>query len=346
MDRWLFERSHPLAFGTVLGLLAMAGFAAAESGFSGLMSGQGEEAPPPPTTAANPFLMDGDGASEPAPMPFPLSADGEPVAHGKRRPRPVPGAASVEHLIADDGGPEVWHEDTAWEDDGWVVAGPPAGALRAHWHHWRPGWLPFRRAATHGRAIGAGEPLRGTSWLNRPVEVAGEVGALIMTGPPANDIRAANDLFAAVQLGWDWDHYWGSQLRLGWSTPEMDNPNVQEADLSDNFLLTDASVMYYPWGDSRTRPYVRFGFGLVDLEFTNSNNERQQENLFTMPLAIGVKRLVKRNLAMRAEFANNITFGANEADGADYITLSIGLEGRFGGKPDGYWAWSPAGGAW
>ncbi|MEN1678743.1 MAG: outer membrane beta-barrel protein [Planctomycetota bacterium] len=323
----------------LLGLANSPAEAADHEGFSGLMSGAAEDIPPPPTDEANPFLKDATVPPEPAPLPMPLRIESARMDRSSGQPFDDRDAIAV-------GDGDLWEEDLAWEDDGFVVAGPHVGAVRARIHSWLPGWFPPRSASTHGRAIGAGEPLRGTSWLNRPIEATAEVGALIMTGPPANDIRAANDLFGAVQLGWDWDHYWGSQLRLGWSTPEMDNPNVQEADLSDNFLLTDASVVYYPWGDSRTRPYLRAGFGLVDLEFTNSNGERQQENLFTVPLAIGMKRLVKRNLAFRAEFANNVAFGANEADGANYITLSVGLEGRFGGKPDGYWAWSPRGGAW
>lgn len=234
--------------------------------------------------------------------------------------------------------PAVSPQEELWEAEGWSAAAPPAGG-----HHWMLDWLGARHSSTHGRAVGAGGPLRGTSWLNRPYEVALEFGALVMTGDPADDVPASNDLFAAIHAGYDWDHYWGGQVRVGWSTPTFDNAAIAGEETSDNFFLIDGSVLYYPWGDSRTRPYCRVGIGLTDLEFTDSRAIRRQETLFTIPLAIGIKQQWSRTTVWRAEFANNLALGGASSNTMDNITLTLGVEGRFGGRARGYWAWSPRG---
>lgn len=203
-----------------------------------------------------------------------------------------------------------------------------------------------RSTATHGRAVGFGEPLRGTSWLNRPYEVAVDFGALVMTGGPANSVRGGNDLFAALHAGFDWDHYYGTQFRVGWSTPTLDNTAIAGEETSDNFFITDLSMLYYPWGDSKIRPYFRGGVGLTDVEFTNVSGARQQEMLFTLPFGIGVKHQFRRWLVWRLELMDNLALASNEADTMNNLTLTFGLEGRFGGRPTGYWAWSPRGYAW
>ena len=228
-------------------------------------------------------------------------------------------------------------------DGGWALQGPPPGYGSGTWLY---DWLGTRHSKTHGRAIGPGEPLRGTSWLNRPYEVAMDFGALVMTDRPATNVRSGNDLFAAIHAGWDWDHYWGTQFRVGWSTPELDNTNVANDDKADNLFITDLSVMYYPWGDSRSRPYCRLGMGLTDIEFTNNLSQRQHESLFTIPIALGIKYQFRRWLVWRAEFANNLAIGQNQTNTLNNITLTFGLEGRFGGRPTGYWAWHPRGHAW
>ncbi|MEM8865962.1 MAG: outer membrane beta-barrel protein [Planctomycetota bacterium] len=238
----------------------------------------------------------------------------------------------------------VWSEETSFgggKSKWWSMENSPLGR-----HAWVVDWLGRRHSSTHGRAIGPGQPLRGTSWLNRPYEIAAEFGALVMTDRPSQDVRSGNDLFAAIHAGWDWDHYWGGQVRVGWSTPELDNPSIVGEETSDNLFIFDTSVLYYPWGDSRTRPYLRVGVGLTDLEFTNSQNVRQAEHLFTVPLAIGIKHQMRRTMAWRAEFANNWAIGANEADSINNITLTFGLEGRFGGRSASYWAWNPRARSW
>lgn len=214
------------------------------------------------------------------------------------------------------------------------------------YRHWLIDQWSLRHSSTHGRAMGFGAPLRGTSWLNRPYDVAVDFGAFVMLNDPADGVRGNNDLFGALSIGWDWDHYWGSQMRLGWSTPELVAEGLAPRDTSDNLFLWDASLMYYPWGDSRLRPYWRVGVGLTDLEYTTSAGVRNQDVLFTLPFGGGVKYQFRPWLVWRAEVMNNLGIGMNDTGTLNNLTFTTGLEWRFGGRPSGYWAWAGRGGAW
>lgn len=194
--------------------------------------------------------------------------------------------------------------------------------------------------------MGPGGPLRGTSWRNRPYAISIDGGALLMADRVAPNVRANNDLFGAIGVGWDFDHYWGAQVRVGWSTPSLLNTQQTSLPTDDNLLITDLSVLYYPWGDSRVRPYYRVGIGLTDVEYTNDLGLGQHEMLFTIPLAVGLKYQQNRHMAWRLEFADNIAVGQNETSMLNNLTISAGVEWRFGGAPEGYWAWSPRGGGW
>ncbi len=107
---------------------------------------------------------------------------------------------------------------------------------------------------------------------------------------------------------------------------------------SNNVLLYDLSALYYPWGDSRVRPYWRFGVGLTDIDFINPAGVREDATLFSLPIGIGIKYQTQRWLALRAEVVDYITFGQNSASDMQNLTLTFGLEWRFGGRPTNDWS--------
>ncbi len=217
----------------------------------------------------------------------------------------------------------------AMYDEGWVD--------RDWWHgfceHGR-----FRHSSTHGRWSGHGGPLRSTSWLNRPFEFGLDFGAFVMTKPVSPNNTKNGDVLAAAHLGWDWDHYWGTQFRLAWTSPEFSSSVPATNAASNNVLLYDVTMLYYPWGDSRTRPYWRFGVGLTDIDFINQAGVREDNTLFTLPVGIGIKHQLRRWLVMRAEVVDHISFAQNSASGMNNFTLTCGLECRFGGRPTNSWS--------
>lgn len=284
-------------------------------------------------------------AAQPLQMPGLIGGQfGDGLEHGFQ---PEPNHAPYQSTLQSDEGYGVECGDCA-DDMTWQAGGGWHGVLPEPITVWFARCSEFfsRSAATDGRSIGLGGPLRGTSWLNRPYEVAVDFGAFVMTNNPASGVNSGNDLFTAIHAGWDWDHYWGTQFRVGWSTPSLDAVGISGEQTSDNLFITDLSVMYYPWGDSRFRPYWRLGLGLTDIEYTNAAGNRQQEALFTVPIGVGMKYQFRRSLVWRAELVDNVAFGSNSTDTMNNLTLTFGLEARFGGRPSGYWAWHPRGHAW
>lgn len=221
-----------------------------------------------------------------------------------------------------------------------------SGDMQPQPRHWLFQQLDLRDSSTHGRAMGPGEPLRGTSWLNRPVWVSLDVGGLFMGNRVAPNVRANNDLVGALGVGWDFDHYWGAQARVGWSTPTLVNTLQPDQPTDDNLFISDLSLLYYPWGDSRLRPYYRVGLGLTDVEYVDDSGRGVHDMMFTVPLAVGVKRALGRGVAWRLEFADNIAFGQNQTSTLNNFTITTGFEWRLGGRSPGYWAWAPRSGGW
>lgn len=201
--------------------------------------------------------------------------------------------------------------------------------------------VDFRHSSTDGRYFGKGQPLQGTSWLNRPYEVGLETGAFLMAGRVASHVRANNDLMAAIHVGWDWDHYWGTQLKAAWTTPAIGSGTAADPPDSSDIFIYDLSVLYYPWGDSKVRPYYRGGLGLTDLDYINSNDIAQDATLFTIPFGFGLKYQSQRWMAWRVELMDNLAFSQNGTRTLSNFSLTLGAEWRFGGKPAPRW-YSPA----
>jgi len=205
---------------------------------------------------------------------------------------------------------------------------------------WWPGMynFGFRNSRTHPRWSGSGSPLTGTSWLNRPYEIGIDTGAFIMTKGVSSNNRRNNDLMLATHVGWDWEHYWGTQFRIAYTTPELSSSVGDAQRHSNSLLMYDVTMLYYPWGDSRVRPYYRFGLGLTDLSFTNPAGNREDETLLTAPVGVGIKYQTKRWMALRAEAVDHIVFAQNNAAPMQNLTLTFGVEWRFGGRPSRSWS--------
>jgi hypothetical protein len=239
----------------------------------------------------------------------------------------------LSHAACDDPacGTELMRDDV-WVDDDWW------GVLYEKYR--------FRHSGRDGRWSGRGGPLRSTSWLNRPYDFGLETGAFVMGSAISSNNSRNNDVLAAVHLGWDWDHYWGTQFRVAWTTPELASSVASTNTASNDVLLYDLTMMYYPWGDSRVRPYWRFGLGLTDLDFINPAGNREDNTLLTLPLGIGIKYQTKRWMALRAEAVDHITLGQNSASNMQNFTLTFGLEWRFGGRPTSDWSSPTQRGTW
>ncbi len=207
-------------------------------------------------------------------------------------------------------------------------------------------WLGLRHSSTCGRNAGLGIPLVGTSWLNRPYYLGGEIGTIWLTRPVNDDLTTDIDMFGGVFGGCDWDYYWGTELALHRATPELINENARDADRGDRLMELTASLMYYPWGDALFRPYWRCGIGATEIDYPTDAGHRRDEELWTIPVGVGLKYPVRRWLAARAEFADQLALGNHGVATQHDLTLTFGLEWRFGAHPQSYWPWNPSRHIW
>jgi hypothetical protein len=207
-------------------------------------------------------------------------------------------------------------------------------------------WLGLRHSSTYGRHVGLGGPLVGTSWLNRPYYVGAELGELWIMRSQGDDISRDADVFGGIFFGWDWDHYWGSELRSDWATPELINSEHLGADRADSLFAWSVNAMYYPWGDSRFRPFWRWGLGGTHFDFPVDDDQRRDEWLFTMPIGVGLKYPLRHWLAVRTEFTDQFSIGSGGLPTQHNLTLTFGLECRYGVHPKSYWPWNPSRHIW
>ncbi len=207
-------------------------------------------------------------------------------------------------------------------------------------------WLGLRHASVDGRNAGMGVPLVGTSWLNRPYYFGIDLGTLWITDRVQPDVTRDIDMYGGIYGGWDWDYYWGTELSIQRATPELINEHARDANRGDRMMIYTASLLYYPWGDSLYRPYWRCGIGEMDIDFPTDSGHRRDESLWTFPVGMGIKYPVRRWLAARAEFADQIGVGNSGVAAQHDLTLTFALEWRFGAHPRSYWPWNPSRHIW
>ncbi len=197
----------------------------------------------------------------------------------------------------------------------------------------------FRHSSTHGRDVGLGIPLKGTSWLNRPFHVDWFLGPLLGDDLITNRVSQDNVLFGGLRLGFDFDYFWGIEWRIAWADPHASfaTPSVEPIDVS--FVISDVDILYYPWGDSKVRPYLLWGLGVTQLDFVDDTGFNHHATLATMPFGAGVQFHQWPWLVWRLEFLDNLAFGADQVSTMNNVSFSIGMEWRLGARPASYWPW-------
>lgn len=185
-----------------------------------------------------------------------------------------------------------------------------------------------------------------TSWLNRPYHADWFVGALFGEELISGRVRQGNDLFGGYRLGWDMDHYWGSEVRLGWSAPELVGPQNQPLGRTGDAFVGDINLLYYPWGDARWRPYLLVGVGVANFSFVDEAGIHYDTTLMGLPLGGGIKYALRQWLALRAELLDNMAFGNHGIKTQHNVSLTLGVEVHWGAITRSYWPWNPGRHVW
>jgi hypothetical protein len=202
---------------------------------------------------------------------------------------------------------------------------------------WMRKW-GFRHSSTDGRFIDKNVPLAHSSWLNRPYHIDWFLGPMLSDDLDGERVTQSNDLFGGLRAGWDFDYYWGIEWRAGWANPDVLADGTSDT-LEGNYFVSDVNFVYYPWGDTRVRPYFQLGLGVTQVDSLRSDLTPQQATLLGMPMGLGVQFTQTPWLAWRLEIIDNLAFGADGVDTMNNIAFTGGMEVRLGAKPNSYWPW-------
>ncbi len=201
------------------------------------------------------------------------------------------------------------------------------------------------RPDKYERFRGEGEPLIGASWLNRPYYAGAFIGMIDGDKLIQDEINQSSGFLKGFRLGWDYDPYWGVETRLALAEIGVEFINEPLIDgVSNDLLLWDSSLVYYPWGDARWRPYVQGGIGIASFDFVDTDGIRRNEAVLGLPWGFGMKYRQSDWITFRVDFTDNVVLGSN----ADFVSLmnnvslSGGVEMRFGGTRKSYFPWNPS----
>lgn len=191
---------------------------------------------------------------------------------------------------------------------------------------WLARWLPHFSE----RHVGLGEPLMGTSWLNRPMYVGGFLGETFGGTLVSGEADLRSSLFGGVWLGYDFSHYWGSEIRVGLNYAEVEYLPERVTGPNSRNAVVDINLLYYPWGDSRWRPYTEIGLGIGGIHVDDSSDRTIDHTGFGLPLGLGVKYLWGKQCVLRLDVKDNLIFGGNGVDTINNWSVTGGFEFHWG----------------
>ncbi len=187
-------------------------------------------------------------------------------------------------------------------------------------------------------APASGTPLTVTSWLNRPFSVGWFAGGT--NGPPlVPGVNQRGGFFGGYRVGWDYDYYWGLEARIAGSELCLAEPEIGRQGVTAGYFVMDANLLYYPWGDSTWRPYVSLGMGLANVGFFDNQDHHYNQTLFGLPIGFGLKYYWTPWFVFRGDLTDNLAFGGGISPLTN-VSLTGGIEIRFGGVRRSYWPWN------
>jgi len=186
------------------------------------------------------------------------------------------------------------------------------------------------------RFTGAGEPLNGTSWRNRPLHFDLFFGGMFADDLVRRKISQSAGEFGGLRLGADFDHYWGIDFRYAAADLALTKHDSGASLGTSHNQFFDLQLVHYPWGDSKWRPFFAIGLGLANIDGANLS-----DMLVQIPIGAGLKYFWYPWLALRFDIYNNLTIPGHSIDTVNHGAFTIGIEWRFGGRRKSYYPHHP-----
>lgn len=202
--------------------------------------------------------------------------------------------------------------------------------------------LSPRRVVDHFRNRPRQPQLQQESWLNRPFGLSAFVGGFFI-GDPIPALRGDPGTLFGLRTSWDFGPRWGAETRFGWADAGVtDKANPAFVLPKVDVWFWDMNWLFYPTGDTRWRPYLSVGLGVLDLNYYDTAQNRYHDGALSMPLGVGFKYRYSTRISMRFDLVDYYSFDTGAQSSMHNLMLSAGFEGRFGGgSRKNYWPWNP-----
>jgi hypothetical protein len=197
---------------------------------------------------------------------------------------------------------------------------------------WTPqGLIPyFGRTPDSEKDRGIGGPLQGPGWRSQPFSISAFAGATNGGALISGHLHQQPSFYGGLNIGWDYDHYWGIEKRLGFGALNLNDANHQAIPQTGASVTGEYRLMYYPLGDARWRPFLTAGVGWSDFYFNDDHGARHLDTVGMIPFGVGFKYLWTERLAVRVDMIDEMTFGGGALTNFHYVALTAGLEVRYG----------------
>ena len=198
---------------------------------------------------------------------------------------------------------------------------------------WLPqGMIPYvgPRTPDDQKDRGFGLPLEGRGWRSQPFSISAFAGATDGGPMIVGHVDQRPSAYAGVNLGWDYDHYWGIEKRLGFGALNLTNGRHEPIAETGLSVTGEYRLMYYPLGDARWRPFVTAGVGWSDFYFEDDRGAKRLDTVGMIPFGLGLKFFWSERLAVRIDLVDEMTFGDSGLSNFQYVALTAGLEFRYG----------------
>ncbi len=206
------------------------------------------------------------------------------------------------------------------------------------------------------------------NWTAYPLSIGCFAGA-VNGGPLIEDwVGTTTGFDGGWRLGWDFGPSFGCEMRMAFGDPKLyDSYRADQAltaldnadgvprndprrnrfdDRIAELFQWDFDILFYPWGETRLRPYFLTGMGLSNIFFTDRLDQNYQTTSLALPLGMGVKYLCSQQLAVRLDLLDDIALSSNHLVTQQNVSLTAGVEFRFGGSRKVYWPWDPSRSFW
>jgi opacity protein-like surface antigen len=211
---------------------------------------------------------------------------------------------------------------------------------------------------------------QGPSWESHPFSMGWFAGIVQGSTLITDWISMERGFYGGYRMDWNFDPHWSAGFRLAIGSMKLvDSAAAKQAQQNADTLAGyaaddpwrlrfdsgrngdlfqgDVDVAFYPTGDTRFRPYVSFGLGGTRVSFMDRLSENYAYSLFSLPISVGAQYLFTDSMALRLDCTDDIAFGRNNYCTLQNVSLTAGVEVRFGGGTHfTYWPWNPGSRVW